>query len=295
MARITTQVYESPSSEGRIKPKYPLWDIYLPDCCMIAGDGLDWGYRDGLLERHPELGDTVVSEFTANLDESDDEGDVARQWAAKKLKKLPEYAIATINSFLSGYRDKIIFDLETVSDTTGWMSVQISGEDENTLSLKGYLDYTEGETQSSSCRYSKVDFFQKHVSKGHECLVDMVNGVVKLFKGVDVETVRVFMLGDIWVDFSVAENFDRYDYFMAIDENRTDGMYSVCLFMAPKEENDGPVVVKIPKYYSEAIRCLEEEEEEEFEMEFYPDGFTVSVSDSPEAIRLRDLEYIRGK
>lgn len=160
--------------------------------------------------------------------------------------------------------------------------------------MEGYLCYADGGQVGSDDVCSKLAFFEKHIDSWQTPIVDFVNSVIKLYDGVDIETVRIFMSGDIWVDLYKPENLSRYSYFMGIRQNPESGLYEVCLFMSPV---DSILVLKVPRYYQGLISCLKEEDYADGEdmgegLEGYPEGFRVSAVDTVEDIIKREKAFL---
>lgn len=273
--------------------QFKCYTLYAPGCYVKEEGMPENELRDELLDNDPSLKKTKAASFKDLLQTTSSDGEILESWVATKIAKIPKSAISAIEGFLSQFRNDIELYFEMAKDTTGCLNITMKGESEEILSVWASLEYSEGGWEELEESYLKEKFFGKNIVEERTCLVNSVNAVLELFPGIDVETVQIYMMGDIWVDFSVKENLSRYDYFIGICRDEESGMYKVGLFMAP---SDNPLVIKIDSYYSELIRCLGEEEYEEGEdnrerLSCYPKGFWVSADDTVEDIKKRERKY----
>lgn len=271
------------------------YTLYAPGCC-VREEGLPENeLSDELLDNDPSLKKTKAASFKDLLQTTSSDGEILESWVATKIAKLPKSAMSAVEDFLSQLREDIELFFKMAKNTTGCLNITMKGESEEILSVWASLEYSEGGWEELEESYLKENFFGKGIVEESICLVNSVNAVLELFSGIDVETVQIYMMGDIWVDFSVKENLSRYDYFIGICRDVESGMYKVGLFMAP---SDNPLVTKIDFYYSELIRCLGEEEYEEGEdnrerLSCYPKDFWVSANDTVEDIKKREWKYFK--
>lgn len=199
--------------------------------------------------------------------------DIARRYyLCKKLKKLPDSVYTILNRyfdlFYSKEKSNSDFDASSYDDNLGCASLEVniseSLDDENALSIDSNITYGEGMyDEGNPVSFSKEDFYAKNISPEYECFTDMVNSVLKEFKGITVDKLSLFMASNLAVDLKSEFNKDAFSYFIGISrvykknwcvpENpnpATEDTYEVCIMVVPTYSS---CVVKRKDYYKSLL------------------------------------------
>lgn len=194
------------------------------------------------------------------------------EYLCKKLSKLPASAVKGLAGYMDMYYSSYWYNQDfrpEVFDGSfqSTLEVGITGLDEDNIELTADFWYGEGSNFDERCIFSKKNFFEKNIPSGLTPFVDVVNSMLSLFNGknIDIERVTLYLVSNLAVDLENPVNTGTFSYFMGIsrvfedhwnpDDPLTSDTYEVALIAVPDKTS---CVIKKKDYYERLLSFIKD-------------------------------------
>lgn len=204
----------------------------------------------------------------------DSEDMASRNYLCKRLRKLPESVVNVLNMCLDEYFLKKLgcpdFTIANFDDDNGFSSLDVtiseSPDNEDALLVNSHIIISDKSEDCNTVSFSKEDFYNKNIPSSYVSFTDMVNLVLKEFKGITVDRLSLYMSSNLAVDLKNGYNKNAFSYFIGVsrvyDMNwwvsdnpvpLTDSTYEVCIMIVPTHSR---CVVKRKDYYKRVLEYI---------------------------------------